>query len=286
MMPKPATEETASRKRYVSAKQLSCTSSAVRQPVSCTCIRCSMDGLGEILYRCNFPMPMIAKSQSARTEFTGCLSVAQRSRKFTRRWIWAALKDLHVYLPSSKVPCAAFHSKLVCSRTSYRANFSFASRPFGLMGWRLAQRTSAACQGCGGFCAGTVCDLIWCRHVLHLPVMLFVGWIAGGVMLGADNQFGSLTGLSIPRARWLTCRFAAVSEPGLQIECDNCHCDLTHSIRIKCADPVCEIGDGVDICPTCFCSGKEFGDHKPDHAYRVVVNVSCNRIGMPLDFNL
>ncbi|KAI8993956.1 hypothetical protein BD414DRAFT_436331 [Trametes punicea] len=61
-----------------------------------------------------------------------------------------------------------------------------------------------------------------------------------------------------------------VSEPGLQIECDSCACDLTHSIRIKCADPACEVGDGVDICPTCFCSGKEFGTHKRDHAYRVV----------------
>ncbi|KAI0633529.1 hypothetical protein C8Q77DRAFT_1057652 [Trametes polyzona] len=61
-----------------------------------------------------------------------------------------------------------------------------------------------------------------------------------------------------------------VNEPGLQIECDACACDLTHSIRIKCADPACEVGDGVDICPRCFCSGKEFLQHKRDHAYRVV----------------
>ncbi|KAA1471851.1 SWIRM-domain-containing protein [Dentipellis sp. KUC8613] len=61
-----------------------------------------------------------------------------------------------------------------------------------------------------------------------------------------------------------------VNEPGFQIECDGCLCDLTHSIRIKCADPVCEPGDGVDICPNCFCSGKEFGKHKRGHAYRVV----------------
>ena len=64
----------------------------------------------------------------------------------------------------------------------------------------------------------------------------------------------------------------AVSEPGLQIECDGCACDLTHSIRIKCADPACEIGDGVDICPSCFCAGKEFVNHKRGHAYRVVVS--------------
>ncbi|KAH9929573.1 uncharacterized protein BXZ73DRAFT_90420 [Epithele typhae] len=61
-----------------------------------------------------------------------------------------------------------------------------------------------------------------------------------------------------------------VSEPGLQIECDSCACDLTHSIRIKCADSTCQEGDGVDICPSCFCSGKEFASHKRGHAYRVV----------------
>jgi hypothetical protein len=64
----------------------------------------------------------------------------------------------------------------------------------------------------------------------------------------------------------------AVNEPGLQIHCDACGCDLTHSIRIKCADTVCEPGDGVDICPACFCAGKEFGKHKRGHRYRVVVS--------------
>jgi len=63
-----------------------------------------------------------------------------------------------------------------------------------------------------------------------------------------------------------------VNEPGLQIHCDSCGCDLTHSIRIKCADPICEPGDGVDICPACFCAGKEFAKHKRGHAYRVVVS--------------
>ncbi|KAI6121840.1 hypothetical protein EDD16DRAFT_1689454 [Pisolithus croceorrhizus] len=61
-----------------------------------------------------------------------------------------------------------------------------------------------------------------------------------------------------------------VNEPGLQIQCDSCLCDLTHSIRIKCADSACEAGDGVDICPACFCAGKEFGMHKRSHAYRVI----------------
>ncbi|KIK41266.1 hypothetical protein CY34DRAFT_806302 [Suillus luteus UH-Slu-Lm8-n1] len=61
-----------------------------------------------------------------------------------------------------------------------------------------------------------------------------------------------------------------VNEPGLQIQCDCCQCDLTHSARIKCADPACEPGDGVDICPACFCAGKEFAKHKAGHAYRVI----------------
>jgi transcriptional adapter 2-alpha len=61
-----------------------------------------------------------------------------------------------------------------------------------------------------------------------------------------------------------------INEPGLQIECDSCMCDLTHSVRIKCAEPVCLPGDGIDICPKCFCEGKEFGQHKRWHAYRVV----------------
>ncbi|KAF5369420.1 hypothetical protein D9758_002539 [Tetrapyrgos nigripes] len=61
-----------------------------------------------------------------------------------------------------------------------------------------------------------------------------------------------------------------VNEPGDLYQCDSCACDLTHTIRIKCADPVCEVGDGVDICPQCFCSGKEFGKHKRGHDYRVI----------------
>lgn len=63
----------------------------------------------------------------------------------------------------------------------------------------------------------------------------------------------------------------AVNEPGVQYQCDACACDLTHTIRIKCADPICEPDDGVDICPSCFCAGKEFGRHKRGHAYRVIV---------------
>ncbi|TFK44272.1 hypothetical protein BDQ12DRAFT_694801 [Crucibulum laeve] len=62
-----------------------------------------------------------------------------------------------------------------------------------------------------------------------------------------------------------------VNEPGVQYQCDSCNCDLTHTVRIKCADPACSESDaGVDICPPCFCAGKEFGKHKRGHAYRVI----------------
>ncbi|KAJ7172713.1 hypothetical protein C8R46DRAFT_1190455 [Mycena filopes] len=63
---------------------------------------------------------------------------------------------------------------------------------------------------------------------------------------------------------------ATVTEPGVQFECDSCACDLTHTIRIKCADPACQSEDGVDICPPCFCAGKQFGNHLRGHAYRVI----------------
>ena len=53
--------------------------------------------------------------------------------------------------------------------------------------------------------------------------------------------------------------------------------DLTHSIRVKCADPACEPGDGVDICPSCFCRGTEFGKHKNSHSYRIVVRYILSR---------
>ncbi|KAI0267055.1 hypothetical protein BC834DRAFT_872318 [Gloeopeniophorella convolvens] len=62
---------------------------------------------------------------------------------------------------------------------------------------------------------------------------------------------------------------STINEPGVQTECDGCLTDLTHSVRIKCADPACAVGDGIDLCPNCFCSGKEFGKHKRGHAYRV-----------------
>lgn len=107
-------------------------------------------------------------------------------------------------------------------------------------------------------------------------------------MRGLHLQHVLLDLLSLPFSRPLLRNTpsritAAINEPGVQTECDGCLVDLTHSIRIKCADPACAVGDGVDLCPNCFCSGKEFGKHKRGHAYRVEVsNTCCN----PYDLRL
>ncbi|KAF5338505.1 hypothetical protein D9611_013239 [Ephemerocybe angulata] len=62
-----------------------------------------------------------------------------------------------------------------------------------------------------------------------------------------------------------------LNEPEINITCDSCKRDLTHTVRIKCADPVCcKTDEPVDICPGCFCAGKEFGNHKRWHSYRVI----------------
>ncbi|KAF8312851.1 hypothetical protein DL93DRAFT_2125980 [Clavulina sp. PMI_390] len=62
-----------------------------------------------------------------------------------------------------------------------------------------------------------------------------------------------------------------VTEPGISYECDTCDQDITHTIRIKCAAPGCE---EIDLCVSCFCQGKEVGDHKAWHEYRVVEQYS------------
>ncbi|KAG8718028.1 Transcriptional adapter ada2 [Ceratobasidium sp. 394] len=49
--------------------------------------------------------------------------------------------------------------------------------------------------------------------------------------------------------------------------CDACNVDLTKNVRIKCAAPGCE---ELDLCPTCFCAGKEPKRHQAWHDYRVV----------------
>ncbi|CCA74732.1 related to ADA2-General transcriptional adaptor or co-activator [Serendipita indica DSM 11827] len=59
------------------------------------------------------------------------------------------------------------------------------------------------------------------------------------------------------------------ADPGFIIECDSCFTNLTRSVRIRCADPVCE-SSSIDICADCFRQGKEFGRHKAGHPYRVI----------------
>ncbi|WVN85796.1 uncharacterized protein L203_100947 [Cryptococcus depauperatus CBS 7841] len=57
-----------------------------------------------------------------------------------------------------------------------------------------------------------------------------------------------------------------IIEPGIKYTCDFCHVDITHTVRIKCAMKQCE---EVDICPNCFCEGKEGLQHKAWHDYMV-----------------
>lgn len=59
------------------------------------------------------------------------------------------------------------------------------------------------------------------------------------------------------------------AEPGFIVECDSCFTNLTHAVRIRCADPVCE-SSSIDICADCFRQGKEFGRHKANHPYRII----------------
>ncbi|OCF34076.1 transcriptional adapter 2-alpha [Kwoniella heveanensis CBS 569] len=58
-----------------------------------------------------------------------------------------------------------------------------------------------------------------------------------------------------------------ITEPGIKYTCDFCHVDITHTVRIKCAMKECE---EVDLCPSCFCEGKEGLRHKAWHDYKVV----------------
>ncbi|KZT56585.1 hypothetical protein CALCODRAFT_435537 [Calocera cornea HHB12733] len=49
--------------------------------------------------------------------------------------------------------------------------------------------------------------------------------------------------------------------------CDTCDADITNFIRIKCAAVGCE---EIDLCPKCFCEGREVGPHKAWHDYKVI----------------
>lgn len=63
-------------------------------------------------------------------------------------------------------------------------------------------------------------------------------------------------------------------EPGLQVECDSCGVNITHSVHIRCAAEECRVTN-IDLCPGCFCKGKEMGKHKASHPYRVIVSSLC-----------
>lgn len=80
-------------------------------------------------------------------------------------------------------------------------------------------------------------------------------------------------------------------DTGVKFSCDACSADLSHTVRIRCAQqaprsprakehpaaaeeedeealvPTCE---DFDLCGTCFIQGREVGRHKRWHDYRVV----------------
>ncbi|KAH6897606.1 transcription coactivator [Coprinopsis sp. MPI-PUGE-AT-0042] len=82
--------------------------------------------------------------------------------------------------------------------------------------------------------------------------------------MSSETALGKRKALDVPE------EVQVFIDPGSNYTCDSCGRDLTHSIRIKCADPACQSEEGVDICPGCFCSGKEFKNHKRWHSYRVI----------------
>ena len=85
---------------------------------------------------------------------------------------------------------------------------------------------------------------------------------------------------------------APITESGIKYTCDYCSADISHTVRIRCAQldlnhpsthavssppnaasnegpvPTCE---EFDLCGSCFCAGRETGRHKRWHDYRVVV---------------
>lgn len=53
--------------------------------------------------------------------------------------------------------------------------------------------------------------------------------------------------------------------PGIHYSCDSCFKDISHVLRIQCAE--C---DEVDLCAECFSNGVEFQNHQKHHAYRIL----------------
>ncbi|KAH0491813.1 hypothetical protein TgHK011_003221 [Trichoderma gracile] len=57
-------------------------------------------------------------------------------------------------------------------------------------------------------------------------------------------------------------------EGGVKYVCDVCSCDITSTVRIRCADPACS---DFDLCVPCFGKGESRNAHDPaTHAFRVI----------------
>ncbi|KAF2836156.1 transcriptional adaptor 2 [Patellaria atrata CBS 101060] len=58
------------------------------------------------------------------------------------------------------------------------------------------------------------------------------------------------------------------SEGGVKYVCDVCSADITSTVRIRCANPIC---NEYDLCVPCFSHGKTSRDHDPrTHSYQVI----------------
>ncbi|KAJ4857140.1 transcriptional adapter 2-alpha [Trichoderma harzianum] len=57
-------------------------------------------------------------------------------------------------------------------------------------------------------------------------------------------------------------------EGGVKYVCDVCSCDITSTVRIRCADPACS---DFDLCVPCFGKGESRNAHDPaTHSFRVI----------------
>ncbi|ELU37683.1 SWIRM domain-containing protein [Rhizoctonia solani AG-1 IA] len=115
----------------------------------------------------------------------------------------------------------------------------------------------------------------YCSSHIYFCVLLATRWLirfddwrlsCDGLLIGQIQQTYSVMttkarspGKSAPESEEV--------HVGEAYTCDACNVDLTRNVRIKCAAVGCE---EVDLCPTCFCAGKEPDQHKAWHDYRVV----------------
>ncbi|KAI9603479.1 hypothetical protein KEM48_001491 [Puccinia striiformis f. sp. tritici PST-130] len=76
----------------------------------------------------------------------------------------------------------------------------------------------------------------------------------------------------------------AAGTSGVKYHCDGCSADISNTVRIRCAhrqNVTTNLGaqtltqsalvcDNFDLCGQCYCEGKEIGQHKAWHDYRVI----------------